>query len=71
MGASPRATLALTAAAKARAFLDGRGFVTPHDVKLVGRNVLRHRLRLSYEAEAEEKTTDDIIDKIFDTLLVP
>ncbi len=71
VGASPRATLALTAAAKARAFLDGRGFVTPHDVKRIGPNVLRHRLKLSYEAEAEEKTTDDIIDKIFDTLPVP
>jgi MoxR-like ATPase len=71
VGASPRATLALTATAKARAFLDGRGFVTPHDVKRVAHDVLRHRLRLSYEAEAEEKTTDDIIDKILDTLLVP
>lgn len=70
-GASPRASLALTAAAKARAFLDGRSFVTPHDIKSVGLPVLRHRLRLSYEAEAEEITTDDVIGRIFDTLLVP
>ncbi len=70
-GASPRASIALSVAAKAHAFLDDRGFVTPHDVKSIGRDVLRHRLRLSYEAEAEELTTDDIIDRIFDKLLVP
>lgn len=70
-GASPRASLALTQCGKAHAFLQGRGFVTPHDIKSVGRDVLRHRLRLSYEAEAEDLTVDDIIDKIFDTLLVP
>ena len=55
-GASPRATIALTLAAKAHAFLAGRGFVTPHDVKSIGYDVLRHRLRLSYEAEAEDIT---------------
>jgi len=70
-GASPRASLALVLAAKGHAFLAGRGFVTPHDVKSVGRDVLRHRLCLSYEAEAEEITADQIIDRIFDALLVP
>ena len=70
-GASPRASLALTQCAKARAFLAGRGFVTPHDIKSVGFDVLRHRLRRSYEAEAEDITPDDIIERIFNTLLVP
>ncbi len=70
-GASPRASIALTLAAKAHAFLAGRGFVTPHDVKSIGHDVLRHRIRLSYEGEAQELTNDDIIDKVFETLLVP
>ncbi|MCB1135775.1 MAG: MoxR family ATPase [Chlamydiia bacterium] len=70
-GASPRASLALTLAAKAQAFLAGRGFVTPHDVKMVAHDVLRHRLRRSYEAEAEDVTTDAIIDAITKTLRVP
>lgn len=70
-GASPRASIALTRACKAHAFLANRGFVTPHDVKKVGHDVLRHRIRLSYEAEAQEMTTDMIIDRIFDTLFVP
>lgn len=70
-GASPRASIALTVTAKAHAFLQGRAFVTPHDVKSVGHRVLRHRLRLSYEAEAEEITSDTVIDRIFDKLLVP
>ena len=70
-GASPRASISLTVAAKAHAFLHGRAFVTPHDVKSVGHRVLRHRLRLSYEAEAEEITSDTVIDRIFDKLLVP
>ena len=70
-GASPRASIALTIASKAKAFLSDRGFVTPHDVKSIAPDVLRHRLRLSYEAEAEEMTTDDIIERILDTLLVP
>lgn len=70
-GASPRASLALKMAAKAHAFLDGRAYVTPHDVKMVSHEVLRHRLRRSYEAEAEDITPDQIIDRIFDTLLVP
>lgn len=70
-GASPRATIALILCAKARAFLAGRGFVTPHDVKSTGYDILRHRLRLSYEAEAQEISTDEIIKRVFDTLLVP
>jgi MoxR-like ATPase len=70
-GASPRASIALTIASKAHAFLAGRGFVTPHDVKKVGHDVLRHRIRLSYEAEAQELSSDEIISRIFDTLFVP
>lgn len=70
-GASPRASIFLSLAAKAQAFLAGRGFVTPHDVKSVAASILRHRIRLSYEAEAEEITADNIIERILDTLLVP
>jgi MoxR-like ATPase len=70
-GASPRATLALTLAAKAYAFLQGRGYVTPQDVKTIGFDVLRHRIITSYEAEAEGKTTDDIIKRIFEEIIVP
>ncbi|MBB64311.1 MAG: ATPase [Waddliaceae bacterium] len=70
-GASPRATLAFTRGAKAHAFLQGRGYVTPHDIKSLAHDILRHRIRLSYEAEAEELTTDMVIDRILDTLLVP
>ncbi|MGM0440588.1 MAG: AAA family ATPase [Chlamydiota bacterium] len=70
-GASPRASLMLTICAKAHAFLNGRGYVIPHDVKAIGPDVLRHRIRLSYEAEAEELTAEMIIAKIFDTLPVP
>jgi len=70
-GASPRATIALTLAAKARAFLEGRGYVTPQDVKTVGADVLRHRVIASYEAEAENLTSDDIIKRIFDHVPVP
>ncbi len=71
LGASPRATIALTLAAKAHAFLRGRGYVTPQDVKSIGLDVLRHRVTLTYEAEAEEKTAEDIVQKIFDELPVP
>lgn len=71
MGASPRATIALTLAAKAYAFLRGRGYVTPQDVKTIGMDVLRHRVTITYEAEAEEKTSETIIQKIFDELPVP
>lgn len=70
-GASPRASIALKLAAKAQAFLAGRAFVTPHDIKQVGHEVLRHRLRRTYEAEAEGVTPDDIIDRIFSSLPVP
>ena len=71
LGASPRATIALTLASKAHAFLRGRGYVTPQDVKSVGMDVLRHRITLTYEAEAEEKTTEDIVQRLFDELPVP
>ncbi|MFI0348270.1 MAG: AAA family ATPase [Chthoniobacterales bacterium] len=70
-GASPRATIYLTLAAKAHAFLNGRGYVTPHDVKSMGLEILRHRISVSYEAEAEAITSDDIISKIFAGLPVP
>lgn len=70
-GASPRATLALKIAAKAHAFLEGRAFVVPHDIKQIAHEVLRHRLRLSYEAEAENINSDEIIDRILNNLPVP
>jgi MoxR-like ATPase len=70
-GASPRATLFLTLAAKAYAFLSGRGYVTPQDVKSIGTDVLRHRVIISYEAEAEEMTSDSIVQRIFDGVPVP
>ena len=70
-GASPRASIALKLASKAYAFLQGRTFVTPQDVKNIAKNVLRHRLRITYEAEAENITADDIIDRIFSTIPVP
>jgi MoxR-like ATPase len=71
LGASPRATICLTLAAKAFAFLRGRGYVTPQDVKTIGMDVLRHRVAITYEAEAENKTSEMIIQKIFDELPVP
>jgi len=70
-GASPRATIFLTTAAKAFAFLNGRGFVTPEDVKSIGPDVLRHRVLLSYEAEAENITAEDIVKRVFETIEVP
>ncbi|HWL51385.1 MAG TPA: MoxR family ATPase [Chthoniobacteraceae bacterium] len=70
-GASPRATIALILAARAKAFLEGRGYVTPQDVKNIGHDVLRHRVMVSYEAEAEEVTSEKIIDRIFAGLPVP
>jgi MoxR-like ATPase len=70
-GASPRATIALTLAARARAFLNGRGYVTPQDVKSIGAEVLRHRIIISYEAEAESMTTETIVSYIFGALAVP
>jgi len=70
-GASPRATIYLNLAAKAHAFLKGRAYVTPDDVKIIGPDVLRHRIILSYEAEAEELKSEDIIAKIFSGVEVP
>ncbi len=70
-GGSPRATINLTLAAKARAFLEHRGYVTPEDVRYVGMDVLRHRVILSYEAEAEEMSPEDIIQRIYDTIEIP
>jgi MoxR-like ATPase len=70
-GASPRASIFLNRCAKAYAFLQRRGYVVPHDIKSIGLDVLRHRIILSYEAEAENVTSDDILKKIFDTLEVP
>ena len=70
-GASPRATISLTQAAKGHAFLRHRGFVTPEDVKAIGMDVLRHRLALTYEAEAEELTPEKIIQRVFERVEVP
>jgi MoxR-like ATPase len=70
-GASPRATIALARASKAYAFLNGRGYVTPEDVKTVGPDVLRHRILLSYEAEAQNITSEDILRSLFDAVEVP
>ncbi len=70
-GASPRATIYLTIASKAYAFLKGRGYVTPQDVKSIGMDVLRHRVILTYEAEAEEMTSEKVIQNIFDNIEVP
>ena len=70
-GASPRATINLVLAAKARAFLQHRGYITPEDVRYVGRDVLRHRVILTYEAEAEELTSEDILQRLFDSIEIP
>jgi MoxR-like ATPase len=70
-GASPRATIYLTVAAKAWALLQGRGYVTPEDVKNIGPDVMRHRIILTYEAEAQGVTSDDLIRKIFNTVPIP
>lgn len=70
-GASPRATIYLTLAAKAWALLEGRGYVTPQDVKSIGLDVLRHRVIPTYEAEAEEVSSEDIVRRIFETVHVP
>jgi MoxR-like ATPase len=71
LGASPRATISLALAGKAHAFLRGRGYVTPQDVKSIALDVLRHRVAVTYEAEAEEKTSETIVQKILDELPVP
>ncbi len=70
-GASPRASIFLAMASKANALIEGRGYVTPQDVKTIAMNVLRHRVILTYEAEAEEKTSEDIIEQILQTVDVP
>ncbi len=70
-GASPRASIMLTRAAKAHAFLRGRGYVIPEDVKQIGLDILRHRVIITYEAEAEEMRSEDIVSKIFDQIEVP
>lgn len=70
-GASPRATIFLVQAARAHAFIRGRGYVTPEDIKSVGMDVFRHRIIITYEAEAENITTEDIVQKIFDNIEVP
>lgn len=71
LGASPRASIALIVASKAYAFIRGRGFVTPQDIKEIGFDVLRHRVLRSYEAEAEEMSTENIIQAIFDKVDIP
>jgi MoxR-like ATPase len=70
-GASPRATIYLAQASRAHAFVKGRGYVTPEDIKAVGMDVLRHRIILTYEAEAEELTTESVVSRIFDAVQVP
>jgi MoxR-like ATPase len=70
-GASPRASIALNLAARAHAFLRHRGYVTPEDVKAIGPDVLRHRVLLSYEAEAEEVTSEDVVRRVFEVVEVP
>ena len=70
-GASPRATIFLSLASRAYAFLQGRAYVTPQDVKSIAPWVLRHRIIPTYEAEAEDITTDQIIERIFDSVPVP
>ena len=70
-GSSPRGTIYLSIASKARAFFEKRTFVIPQDVRYVIKDVLRHRLILSYEAEAEELTTEDLIDRIVESIPTP
>jgi MoxR-like ATPase len=71
VGASPRASINLAIAAKAHAFVQGRAFVIPEDIKAIGMDVLRHRVLMSYEAEAEDITAENVIQKVFDTVEVP
>ncbi len=70
-GASPRATLAFSEASRAVAFLHGRGYVVPEDVKDVAKDVLRHRILLTYEAEAENVTSESVVDRILERVEVP
>jgi MoxR-like ATPase len=71
VGASPRASIMLAVAAKASAFMEGRAYVVPQDVKNIAHDILRHRILMTYEAEAEEITSDDVIKKILDELRTP
>ena len=70
-GASPRATICLAKTSRARAFLRHRGYVTPEDVRAVATDVMRHRIILTYEAEAEEVTAEDVVTRVLDTVEVP
>ena len=70
-GASPRATINLIRAAKARAFTESRGYITPEDIRYIGADILRHRIILTYEAEAEELTPEDVIQRLFEVIEVP
>jgi MoxR-like ATPase len=70
-GASPRATIYLAQASKAHAYIEGRNYVTPDDVKAIARDVLRHRVIITYEAEAEELTSDNIIERVLEGVAVP
>ena len=70
-GASPRASINLVLASKAKAFIDGRGYVIPEDIKYVAKDILRHRILLSYEAEAEEISSEDIVDQLLQEIAVP
>ena len=70
-GGSPRATINLTLAAKAHAFLSGRGYVTPQDVKSIAMDVLRHRIITTFEAEADEVSSEHIVQHLLDTVAVP
>ena len=70
-GASPRASINLVLASKAKAFIDGRGYVIPEDIRYIGKDVLRHRMLLTYEAEAEEVTSEELIDQLFKEIPVP
>ena len=71
VGASPRATINLALASRAHAFLNGRAYVTPHDVKSIAMDVMRHRVLLTYEAEAEEISSEDIVQRVFDSVEIP
>jgi MoxR-like ATPase len=70
-GASPRASIYLSVAAKAYAFLQGRGYVIPQDIKTIGMDILRHRVIVSYEAEAEDKNSEDVVKRVFEEVRVP
>jgi MoxR-like ATPase len=70
-GASPRASISLIKVAKAQALMQGRSYISPHDVKTIAHDVLRHRILASYEAEAQGKTTDNVISQILENVLVP